>query len=336
VDSNGCENRVNLNKMIHISPLTVNDLPAAASLFTQKFKELRDQIPILPASLEDPSQVIRRMEHLLSKAPVYAATQNGQLVGYLGGYIINHFRDGDRRGAYCPEWAHAVVPENIPVVVPALYRSASGAWTDAGVSVHAITLLANDHIGRETWFWNGFGLSVVNAVREMQPFLAHLNSSFEIRPADSDDAQILADLDEEHSQHYSNPPVFMPKRAPIDNEGFKHFLGNSRNSVWLALHNNHPAGFIQFEGSSFGAAEIVNATDSLAITGAYVRPEHRGQGVAALILNEALKANAFPKYARCSVDFESFNPEAAAFWKKYFQPVCFSLMRIPEHLVLRS
>ena len=32
----------------------------------------------------------------------------------------------------------------------------------------------------------------------------------------------------------------------------------------------------------------------------------------------------------CSVDFKSFNPEAAHFWMKYFEPVRLSLVRRPE------
>jgi len=30
------------------------------------------------------------------------------------------------------------------------------------------------------------------------------------------------------------------------------------------------------------------------------------------------------------LDFESFNPQARSFWLRYFQPVAYSLMRIPE------
>ena len=46
-----------------------------------------------------------------------------------------------------------------------LYRAASAKWTEAGCEVHAITLLANDDEAQNAWFWNGFGLAVVDAVR---------------------------------------------------------------------------------------------------------------------------------------------------------------------------
>ncbi|MCX5973471.1 MAG: hypothetical protein NTU59_02100 [Coprothermobacterota bacterium] len=48
------------------------------------------------------------------------------------------------------------------------------------------------------------------------------------------------------------------------------------------------------------------------------------------MLNAVLRTYAQRGYARAALDFESFNPEAAVFWSRYFQPICFSLMRVPE------
>ena len=66
------------------------------------------------------------------------------------------------------------------------------------------------------------------------------------------------------------------------------------------------------------------------ITGAFVRPTYRGRGAATGILDAALTHYAAEGLASCAVDFETFNPEATAFWPRYFTPVCSSLMRIPE------
>jgi GNAT superfamily N-acetyltransferase len=74
----------------------------------------------------------------------------------------------------------------------------------------------------------------------------------------------------------------------------------------------------------------VQSEKTIAITGAYTRPEYRGQRAAVSILDAAIQDYAAKGFERCSVDFESFNPEAAHFWMKYFQPVCLSLMRHPE------
>ena len=83
-------------------------------------------------------------------------------------------------------------------------------------------------------------------------------------------------------------------------------------------------------GAQPGAADIVSAETTIAITGAYTDPTYRGRGAGKALLDAALRNYAGRGYTGCSVDFESFNPEAAAFWMKYFTPVCLSVMRVPE------
>jgi c-di-GMP-related signal transduction protein len=48
------------------------------------------------------------------------------------------------------------------------------------------------------------------------------------------------------------------------------------------------------------------------------------------LFNKGLKYYAEKGYERCSVDFESTNPEATHFWMNYFEPVCISVMRLTE------
>jgi hypothetical protein len=48
------------------------------------------------------------------------------------------------------------------------------------------------------------------------------------------------------------------------------------------------------------------------------------------MLDAALRHHAALGMTCCAVDFEAFNPDAAAFWLRHFQPVCLSMMRMPE------
>jgi hypothetical protein len=61
------------------------------------------------------------------------------------------------------------VAENKTAVYQALYRAAAAQWSAAGCQVHAITLLAQDEEAKQAWFWQGFGLTVVDAVRPVRP-----------------------------------------------------------------------------------------------------------------------------------------------------------------------
>ena len=79
---------------------------------------------------------------------------------------------------------------------------------------------------------------------------------------------------------------------------------------------------------------VVQDERTIAITGAYIRPAYRGRGLAPAILDAALRDYAGRGFERCSVDFESFNPEAAGFWLRYFKAVSYSVVRVPESAAL--
>jgi GNAT superfamily N-acetyltransferase len=122
----------------------------------------------------------------------------------------------------------------------------------------------------------------------------------------------------------------MPLRAGRDAAEHAVFLSRPKNSIWLALDGEVLAGFIRYEGYDFDGVAIIESEDAVTITGAYVRPAYRGQRVAVALLDAALRDYHARGFKFCAVNFESFNPEAASFWMKYFEPVCFSVLRVPE------
>jgi ribosomal protein S18 acetylase RimI-like enzyme len=211
-----------------------------------------------------------------------------------------------------------------------LYRVAADRWAAAGCQVHAVTLLAHDHSAEQIWFWNGFGLTVVDAVRPMRPLDRPCSTPVSVRKAAQADAPILALLDAEHCRHYTASPVFMAPPHNNDAAEFVEFLSLPRNSIWLAMDGEVPVGFIRYDGYNSDGVEIVNADAAAYITGAYVRPAYRGRKVAAALLDAALRDYAGQGFTCCAVNFESFNPEAVSFWMRYFEPVCLSVLRVPE------
>lgn len=296
-----------------------------AALFIENFKQLRGSVPILPDLMEDPRRVVDMLAHL----PGIAAYEGDQVVGYLGWYLVDGFRGTERKGAYCPEWGHSARDAS---VYRALYRAAAQQWAAADCKVHAISLLAHDHAAREVWFWNGFGLTGVDAIRPITPLGVETPAGITIRTATLADVEGWVALEVEHSRHYRLPPISMAAHDTENAYDFAAFISNPHNSIWLALDGDTAIGFIQVESSTFGAAAIVDAPDKISIGGTYVRPQYRGQRIAPAILDAILRHHADKGFVRCSVDFEAFNPEAAAFWRKYFALVCLSVTRIPERI----
>ncbi len=323
---------------MEILPFQKKDIPAAAALFIAAFKNLRQKLPMLPDRMENLATVSGLLDRLLTHSAGVAAYEGDRLIGYMGWWLLEGFRGTPRRAGFVPEWAHAVVEDHQTAVYTALYRRAAENWAKNGCDTHAITLLASDRRAIRTWFWNGFGMTVVDAARPTGPLNLGGEASFAIPPgfvlrkAAPGDAGHLAVLESEHVRHYEQSPVFMVPFTPNDAGEFRRFLVQPDKHAWLAFKDEEPVGYIRFEAKSDGAAEIVYGPGSTACNGAFVRPAYRGRGLTSALLEAALAFFSSQGLHCCSVDFESFNPEAAAFWMRYFEPACFSLVRVPEKI----
>jgi len=313
-----------------ITPFRSDDIPAAAALFAGDMVALLRSAPVLAPELSNRETVAALLANLGKRSSGLAARLNGRLVGYFGWYILPDFRGAGQLAAYVPEWAHSSQAEDQSRIYQALYSDASRLWTDQGCQVHAITQLAHNEAERDLWFWNGFGLLVVDAVRPMEPLEGSSSTPLTIRKADLGDAEILHTLDIEHRQHYIQPPILMAPREVTSPEAFAEFIHRPENAVWMACDGLEPVGFIRFDAYEVEAARLLEGEGMAFISGAYVRPAYRQQGAARAMLNAALVDFAARGYRRCVLDFESFNPQARSFWLRYFQPVAYSLMRIPE------
>jgi GNAT superfamily N-acetyltransferase len=136
-------------------------------------------------------------------------------------------------------------------------------------------------------------------------------------------------LDREHVAHYIAAPVFMAHREPESESDWRHFLEAEGCTAWLVESPAGPVGFMRF-GREFEASAVVESESGVFISGAYIRTSERGRGAATAMLDAGLTYYAAIGFTTCAVDFESFNPEASAFWPRYFTPACLTLMRIPE------
>ena len=315
---------------MEIHPFTPAYLPAAAELFVQNFRRLRHSLPALPATLDDEALLSRNLGRLLDARPGLVALEDGHLVGYLVSMILDDFRRAGRRAAYSPEWGHAVAAPYQARAYRMLYRAVASDWAARGCQVHAITLLADDTAALQTWFWNGFGMLVVDAVRSIQPLERLPETQLSIRQATVADATALAALDVEHCRYYTQPPVFMALRQSQTAEEFRQFIAQPGNSLWLALDGEQPVGFLRLDGYENDGADALSSGAVVKINGAFLQADYRQRGGSTAMLDAALRHHARLGKTCCAVDFEAINPDAVAFWLRHFQPVCLSLMRCPE------
>jgi GNAT superfamily N-acetyltransferase len=312
---------------MNIVPFSSDHLEDAGGLFIQDLQRMRRAVPALPAAMIDLRTVVGQLNHFFSVNPGLAAVEENHLVGYLGWIIIDRFRGTSDRAAYCPVEAHAVSGNDRMSVNLALYTHASWHWSEMGCKTLALSFLADDRDAREFWFWNGFGLAVVDAVRSIDPPGFHPPENIQVSQAGMDDAGLIAGFEQESSRYYAEPPSSMVPLPPDDAETCRQFLAEPVNTIWLAYTQGEAVGYMRFQARGAGTAVIVESNTNVAITAAYVHPQYRGVGASSTMLEAGLRYYRDRGYNSCSVDFESFNPKASSFWKRYFEPVCYSVMR---------
>ena len=91
---------------------------------------------------------------------------------------------------------------------------------------------------------------------------------------------------------------------------------------------NGPDAYMKFGPCADDVCSTVQDVKTTSISGAFCVPQRRSCGIARALLDNGLAWAREQGYERCSVDWESSNIEATAFWLRHFKPVCLSLRRV--------
>ncbi len=103
--------------------------------------------------------------------------------------------------------------------------------------------------------------------------------------------------------------------------------------MWLAYAGEEATGCMGIGPANPNACMIIQDARTASIEMAFTRDNTRSKGVATALLGRSLEWARSQGYERCSVDWETMNSLASRFWLKWFEPVCYSLMRhIDERL----
>ena len=305
---------------LEITTLQEKHLEDAAALASVRYKALRKCVPLLPSKYEEVNIVLAMLDDLVKKSPGVAAFQGNQLVGFLTGFVIPRFLG--KRTAYSPEWANGANLEESRQIYDEMYARLSAQWAADGCVTHVVTLLGNDRRGIEGWQWLGFGFAGVDGVREMK-FVEDVAVRPEIRQAGKGDAAVASSFVKALEKHMAAAPIFWAHELGDSKE----WLTDSTRAVWLAYEGEEAVACMGIGPANPDACAIIQDEQTASIMMAFTQASARNKGVATALLNRSLEWARSQGYERCAVDFETMNFLATRFWLKWFEPVCYSLMR---------
>jgi len=183
---------------IEILPLEQAHLEDAAALACARYRDLREQVSLMPSQFQEPDSILPQLRDLAGQAPGVVAMRGGRLAGFLVAYQFPDFRG--KRTVYAPEWANGAEMDGSRRIYEALYTELSAQWVAAGYCTHLLSIIASDAGGVEGWRWLGFGLLSADGVRDLAP-VPDPSAGVEVRRAALEDLQQVTTLLEELRQY---------------------------------------------------------------------------------------------------------------------------------------
>ncbi len=313
--------------MLSVDTLSPAHLDAANALAAAAYTEACEHLPALPRGATVPD-----LGHLAANGMGVAAFDAGRMVGVLAAVAPFAGLFGPTTGTFAPLGAFAVTGERRERTASALYEAAAARWIEVGALSHAVVAYAHDTAALEGLARSGFGRRTVDAIREARPL--------EPTPAPAGDVVLEELSPTRHGDalhlyrgmwaHLAATPTYLfppdtSERALLDG------IAGRGSRLFVARAGGALVGFLEVthEGETF-----VDALPSVAhICGAYLMPEHRGDGVAAALLDHVLAVLAGEGRTHLGVDYEELNPTGRGFWLKHFTPFSLGVTRrIDERL----
>lgn len=311
----------------------------AVKLAVSQYKEECEKVDSLVTA--DFSDRIRKaITALVKKETGVVALEEGKVIGFIVGYgPIDRFFGKDS-GLYIPVECHGAIKERRLEIYGKLFREAATYWASKGWFSLGISHYVHDEELKDWLFINGFGARCMDAMSNIDDLLSRLKEqtlpdNITIQPKVETDLPRIFEMTNELVDHLRTSPVFFPL---LDDE-YDEFLEdiNESEAVYLvAKDGDKIIGHIKFihDGEECFASYHGSISN---ICGAYLQPEYRGAGIFQQLLVEALKVMQEKGKTRCGVDCETINPEAFAFWTKYFTPYTYSVnRRIDERSVVKE
>ncbi|SDM84028.1 GNAT family N-acetyltransferase [Acetanaerobacterium elongatum] len=303
--------------MITLSDFARKDIPCALELIKTNYEELTVSNPVLPPFGNCPP-----LDEFAENGLGVSAYKDGRLVGFLCWYRPWQQHFGKTAGTFSPLHAHGAIKENRGRIYSLLFEHAAQKLVRQGILSYAIALYSSDSEVVNSFFWNGFGLRCVDAIRPMEELSVASCTDYVFRELVQTEKLKAFHLKNALVEHLNASPMFIPL-PPFTEAQFLEMFDDSR--FFVAEDNGDVFAFLEVacDGESF----VGEDASMMNICGAYMQKPYRGTGIYTQLLNHTIKTLKSEGYTRLGVDCESFNPTARGFWLKHFTPYVFSVTR---------
>lgn len=268
------------------------------------------------------TSIIRYLENQISQGNAIVSLKDDVVTGYIAWMYFDFHKE---KSAFCPIVGHAAIEEERRKIYLELYHYAAQIWVDDNRFNHLWMIYNDDQSLKDMLYDIGFGSHVIDAYTQISK-LDKSDCKYKISAATCCDAEALLALIRESEHFYMDSPIFL-KRGICGLNDVINMI--ETDYLYAAWDNDIPVGIMNLSVQTGYNIENLSSPNTGLINkaGAYIRPEYRGMGIGKCLLNEVMKRCIEQNIQYLHVCFETANPFANRFWRKYFSPVVLSVRR---------
>lgn len=268
-------------------------------------------------------EMSKYLEIQIQEAAAIIAKKDEAIVGFM---TWMYFDFHNERTAFCPIIGHSAIEDDSQTIYQTLYNYAAQIWVDDDRFNHLWMIFNDDYLTKDLLYDVGFGSYVVDACTKTKKSTNNIDCTYQITKATPNDVDVLLDLVAQSLEYYIDTPIFL-KRHTYNKQDIAAIIAHG--SLFIAWDEDKPIGFMNLSVSQEYDTETLVSINSGIIdeVGAYIKPEYRGIGIGKSLLNEVTNYCLNNNIPYIHVCFETANPFANKFWRKYFKPIILSVRR---------
>lgn len=312
-----------MNKQITISPLDFKFFESAVALSYENYLSEATKTEGLNDSINK-SYFFHQLEPLFKQGIGKMAFEESVPVGFIA------FKKAGTESAISPLCGYGIRHENRSKIAGKLFQETAAELCRDFIRKIRVNVYAHDADVMWMYIMSAFSMDLTDVVRTTQePIDAEIPDTFTFREIGKVDLlkhkNDIIELYRSLINHLRLSPVFYHCRdfLPIENR-FDDFLNNNIR-VFAVFDDNSLAGMINAEPCDGGFG--VNDSNALNMGDVFIKPEYRGQGLAAALLRFANDELEKSSIQRLYVTHGTINPTARGFWDRYFTNYSYTMTR---------
>ena len=314
-------------------------LDVAAKLLAARHARDRARDPRFPAQFEDAAECRSRIEAEAVEAGAFGvvAESAGDVIAFAimapflvvpTHYTANFFVPRSAQMGYA---GHAAAEGMELQAYREMYAVLAEHFVKQGIFDHLAYIAPRDPAVGEAFVSLGFGRSLTCAIRDVAPLDAPVAPGIEMHLASSEDAAVIAALNDDLGAHHAKSPIYWAHVREADasaNEFQRSLLDTpDENAHWVAYDNGRPVGMNTFMPPDW-VSPLLRPGKVVYLYQGIVSPDARRGGVGATILARGIDWAREQGYEHVALHFAAPNVAGAKFWQSQgFVPVEHRMVR---------